>query len=399
MSNENVPAVRFGGFTQGWVSQPFGQLVNRSSHISYDTYLPRVEYEDITPGLGTLNKDIYTKESHKPGLLFEPYDVLFGKLRPYLKNWLHPEFRGIAVGDFWVLRANHIEPNFLFQLIQTNSFESITNISSGSKMPRADWALTAAEKFQIPESYDEQQNIGELFNNLDVLIATHRAKHRALKQAKTSLLQRLFPRDGADEPEIRVADFSGKWKTRSMKKQAAYSKGKGYSKSDYSFEGTPLFLYGRIYTKYEIFVTTVDTFAHMQPGSVLSKGGEVLVPSSGETAEDIAVATVLMQPGVLLGGDLNVIRPSPDLDSVFLALTLSHGEPKAILEKRAQGKSVVHLNNSDIQSLNIRVPQTLQEQQTIGAIFVKLDTLITAQDAYIAKLTQIKTALLQKMFI
>jgi hypothetical protein len=74
--------------------------------MSSEAELPRVEYEDINSGQGTLNKDLSAKESSKTGIEFLPGDVLYGKLRPYLMNWLYPQFRGIAVGDFWVLRPN-----------------------------------------------------------------------------------------------------------------------------------------------------------------------------------------------------------------------------------------------------------------------------------------------------
>ena len=68
--------------------------------MSDEPDLPRVEYEDISSGQGTLNKDLAAKESAKTGIAFEPGDVLYGKLRPYLMNWLYPQFKGIAVGDF-----------------------------------------------------------------------------------------------------------------------------------------------------------------------------------------------------------------------------------------------------------------------------------------------------------
>lgn len=76
-------------------------LVNRESTITDDIRLPRVEYEDISSNSGKLNKNIYLKDNNKRGNEFEPNDILFGKLRPYLNKWLYATFKGIAVGDFW----------------------------------------------------------------------------------------------------------------------------------------------------------------------------------------------------------------------------------------------------------------------------------------------------------
>lgn len=78
-----------------------------------------MEYEDIISGIGQLNKDVYLKESSKPGIEFREGDVLYGKLRPYLKNWLLPSFLGLAVGDFWVLQPRNADSGFLYRLVQS----------------------------------------------------------------------------------------------------------------------------------------------------------------------------------------------------------------------------------------------------------------------------------------
>ena len=140
--------------------------------------------------------------------------------------------------------------------------------------------------------------------------------------------------------------------------------------------GTPIILYGRLYTKYETVISEVDTFVLEKEKSVFSKGNEIIVPSSGETAEDIARASVVENEGVLLGGDLNIIRPNSIIDPAFLALTISSGEQQKELSKRAQGQSVVHLYISDLKEVKLSYPE-LDEQKRISAFFRKLDNLIT----------------------
>ena len=198
-------------------------------------------------------------------------------------------------------------------------------------------------------------------------------------------------------PALRFDMFDGEWVPRTMRNCGDYSKGSGYSKKYITDEGTPVIHYGRLYTNYESAITNIDTFASPQPGSVISRGDEVLVPASGETAEDIVVASALLQPGVLIGGDLNVIRPNPGINPIFLALGLSSGAARDTLVKRAQGKSVVHLRNSDIQEAEVSFP-ALEEQQAIGELFSDLDALIEQHRAKHANLQQTKTALLQRMF-
>ena len=156
-----------------WEQREFSSFAQRRSEISDEATLPRIEYEDIIPDQGILNKDIFQKESMKKGIWFSKGDVLFGKLRPYLKNWFLPYFSGLAVGDFWVLYAKQGDPAFLYYLLQTPEFFFISNQSSGSKMPRADWSLVSQYKFSFPSEKTEQDKIGQFFKSLDRLITLH----------------------------------------------------------------------------------------------------------------------------------------------------------------------------------------------------------------------------------
>ena len=129
---------------------------------------------------GRLNKDIRSKEVAKAGITFDGSQVLYGKLRPYLHNWLNPDFKGIAVGDWWVLKPVNMDKNFLYRLIQTQQFDNVANQSSGSKMPRADWNLISSSEFMLPPSKEEQSKIGGYFDELDHLITLHQCKCRVL---------------------------------------------------------------------------------------------------------------------------------------------------------------------------------------------------------------------------
>ncbi|MCD8358683.1 MAG: restriction endonuclease subunit S [Oscillospiraceae bacterium] len=149
----------------------------RSANMSAENGLPRVEYEDIISGTGQLNKDIFSKESSKTGIVFHKGDVLYGKLRPYLQNWLLPQFNGLAVGDFWVLQPQNMDSSFLYRLIQSRQFDEVANQSTGTKMPRADWKLVSKSDFFVPPSIDEQAAIGNYFEQLDHLIALHQRKY------------------------------------------------------------------------------------------------------------------------------------------------------------------------------------------------------------------------------
>ena len=178
---------------------------------------------------------------------------------------------------------------------------------------------------------------------------------------------------------------------------ATFSKGCGYSKSDLIDSGHEVILYGRLYTSYETVISSVNTYVELNDNSVISVGGEIIVPASGESPEDIARASVVEKEGVALGGDLNIIRPKSSLDSVFLALSISNGSQKKELSKRAQGKSVVHLHNSDLKEVIILYPK-VEEQSKISDLFISFDSLISLHQRKLDNVKMLKKSLLQKLF-
>lgn len=188
-----VPEIRFNGFTHDWEQRKFSDIASRESvsrESSYD--LPSLEYEDVIAEEGRLNKDISLKENIKKGIVFDGSQVLYGKLRPYLHNWLNPDFSGVAVGDWWVLKPNNADKSFIYRLIQTQRFDDIANQSAGSKMPRADWNLVSNTEFAVPVSQEEQEKIGEYFSSLDHLITLHQRQCDELKKMKKYMLQNMF---------------------------------------------------------------------------------------------------------------------------------------------------------------------------------------------------------------
>ncbi len=199
------------------------------------------------------------------------------------------------------------------------------------------------------------------------------------------------------EPRLRFQGFTGEWEEKVLGENASFTKGSGYSKSDLTDSGFPIILYGRLYTQYENIIENVDTFVSCDENALKSLGNEVIVPASGETAEDIARASAVYQQDIILGGDLNIITPNENIASPFLALTLTNGKSNQELAKKAQGKSVVHLRNDDLRACKVSFP-SLPEQTHLGLFFRRLDNQIAESRAVLEKSRQLKKAMLAKMF-
>ena len=199
-------------------------------------------------------------------------------------------------------------------------------------------------------------------------------------------------------PAIRFAGFTDPWEQRKLGELCSFAKGRGYSKADICDSGVPLILYGRLYTRYQTRIDDVDTFAVEREGSLFSCGNEVIVPASGETAEDIAVASSVRRSDIVLGGDLNVLTPGAELDPDYVALVITYGKAHVELAKRAQGKSVVHIHNDDIADVDFPYPTT-REQQAISSLALSFDDLITLHQRKLTLLRNLKAACLEKMFV
>lgn len=182
------------------------------------------------------------------------------------------------------------------------------------------------------------------------------------------------------QPKVRFREFTGEnasdWEQRKLGEMSSFSKGSGYTKNDLTSAGTPIVLYGRLYTDYHTVIRHINTLVRLKEGSVISEGGEVIIPASGETALDIARASVVERSGVIIGGDLNIVKVNKEIIPSFLAIMISNGSRQKELAKKAQGKSIVHIHNSDLKLIEIIYP-TVNEQEKIWEFFNTLDKLIT----------------------
>lgn len=212
----NVPKLRFKEFDGEWEYHQFSEIVNRVSKSSNSNILPKVEFEDIVAGEGRLKKNVANKFDDRKGTLFQPNNILYGKLRPYLKNWLFPKFQGVALGDFWVFEAVNSAPAFLYTLIQSENYQRAANDTAGTKMPRSDWKKVSTTKFAIPMNIKEQEKIGNFFEILDKKIQLQQQKIDLLQEQKKGFLQKMFPKAGETQPEMRFDGFIEDWKSQKL---------------------------------------------------------------------------------------------------------------------------------------------------------------------------------------
>ena len=387
----DAPAIRFKGFSDAWEQRKAKEICsigtgksNTQDQVDDGKY-PFYIRSDVPV---RSNKYLYDCEA-----VITIGDGNIGKVFHYVNGKFDLHQRCYKMTDF-----KDIWGKYFFYYFSTKFYDRAMKMTAKATVDSVRLEMISEMDIKKPPQISEQKQIAEFFANLDNLITLHQRKFEKLTNVKKSMLEKMFPQNGSSYPEIRFKGFTDPWEQRKAIDIADYSKGNGYSKGDLTDAGTPIILYGRLYTKYQFAISEVDTFAFPRNGAVYSQGNEVIVPASGETAEDIARASAVEKSGVLLGGDLNILRPFDFINPLFLALAISNGEPQKELAKKAQGKSVVHIHNTDIQEVTIAYPSRT-EQDRIVSVFRQLDNLITLHQRELEKLQNIKKSMLEKMFV
>ena len=299
--------------------------------------MPRVEYEDIISGTGRLNKNIFAKESDKTGIVFHKGDVIYGKLRPYLQNWLLPSFNGLAVGDFWVLQPQNADSSFLYRLIQSRQFDEVANQSTGTKMPRSDWKLVSKTEFFIPSAIGEQAAIGAYFEQLDDLITLHQ-------------------RNSADFVSRFFSDFTNTWEQRKLVEVATEMVAGGDIDKDLILDEGRYPVIANALTNDGIVGYYNEDYRIKAPAVTITGRGDV-----GHAKARIVHFTPVVR----------LLSLKSNHDVFFLENAIN--TLKIVIESTG----VPQLTVPQLAKYEISFPKSLDEEEKIGAYFKHLDNLIT----------------------
>ena len=318
-------------------------------------------------GTGRLNKDIYAKQSIKSGIAFHQGDVLYGKLRPYLQNWLLPTFDGLAVGDFWVLQPQNADSSFLYRLIQSRQFDEVANQSTGTKMPRADWKLVSKTVFSIPSNISEQAAIGTYFTALDSLITLHQRQPFLHSTPEISLtVQLIHPFYTSSWEQRKLGDVGETYTGLSGKTKADFGHGQA-----------------RFVTYMNVFSNPISNPEMTEPIEIDPKQnevevGDVFFTTSSETPEEVGMSSVLLEKRgkIYLNSFCFGFRPTEKIDSYYLAYMLRSESAREKIILLAQGISRYNISKNKVMEIAVSLP-SLDEQKLIGQYFRQLDNLIT----------------------
>ena len=319
--------------------------------------------------------------------VFQKGNVLFGKLRPYLKKYYQPNFDGVCSSEIWVLNGKEILNDFLYYLIQTNSFVDLANQSSGSKMPRADWSILENGLFSFPNS-EEQQKIASFLSLIDERIQTQNKIIEQLETLIKGLSENLFSQ------KIRFKKFEKKWEVKTLGEILIEINERTINSNQYrvlSSTAKGLFYQSDYFNK--------EVASKDNAGYKILKFNQLVFSPQNLWLGNINVNTTY---------EIGIVSPSYKVFSFNEKALVSYCKyflksSKMMFEYEQcseQGASIVRRNlNMDLfLNIPILLPK-LEEQIQISSFLTKIDQKIQTEKAILEQLEIQKKYLLQQMFV
>ncbi|OUQ38158.1 hypothetical protein B5E67_06125 [Faecalibacterium sp. An122] len=393
---EKRPKLRFPGFDEPWHGKPFGDLIQE--------YSDRTQTEDEDTLLSAaiegmfLNSELF---GHQRGASNKGYKkIKYGTMVLSTQNLhlgnanVNLRFKnGMVSPAYKTYDITGCSIELLAHWIKSDAakhfFYNATTVGASMCRRNVEWKTLYEQPLFLP-STDEQDKIASFLSFLTQRIDAQQKYVATLKKYKRGAVRCLL---SAKSCPLRNA----RWTTAKMGELGSFVKGAPLSKADISEDGTPFILYGELYTTYNEVVTSVKRRTQAQVDETfLSRVGDVVIPTSGETPEEISTASCVMLPNVILAGDLYIFR-GDKVDGRIMSYLLNH-VVNAKIARIAQGKSVVHIQASELCKLTLTYPDK-STQNTIIGFLSSLDDRIMNEENALAFLSDLKEGLLQQLFI
>jgi type I restriction enzyme S subunit len=411
---ENVkkPAIRFAGFDDAWEQRKLGELlIERNIQAPMSSEYPLMAFianEGVAP-----KGDRYDRSSlvsDKDNKLYKTTD--FGDfiyssnnletgsigLNKYGKASISPVYSifqptGIADSDF--LGRRLVRKDFINAMVKWRQ-----GVIYGQ------WRIHESDfiKIEIPvPSLKEQRKIGIFLDSLDDLITLHQRKYDKLVSVKKSMLEKMFPKNGSDIPEIRFSGFTDPWEQRKLRDLCIlFTDGDWIESKDQSDSGVRLVQTGNvgiaeyINKKNNQKWISEETFKRLNCEEVLP--GDILISRLPEPAGRACIMPFLGMK-MITAVDCTIVRTAYDCSNKFLIQYLSSQNYFNEVNTALAGGTRQRISRSNLASFYIPIPANYKEQVAIGGYFENLDNLITLHQRKLEKLKNVKKSMLERMFV
>lgn len=404
MEGNNAPVIRFNGFNAAWEQRKLGELFVESDERSSTEEILSVS---VANGIYPASE---SERDTNPGASIANYkivrvgDIVYNSMRMWQGAVGSSRYNGIVSPAYVVAKpVVELDSTCFGYLLKRPEllYKYLCNSQGNSK----DTQTLRYERFaeitaEVPSTIEEQRAISDCLEGLDNLITLHQRKCDKLVKLKPAMLNRMFPKPGDSEPEIRFAGFKEPWERYKLGDVAAIARGERFTASDYvESGGIPCIHYGEIYTSYGTIATKTfsQVSSSLKDSLRYAKQGDVIVAATSENVEDVCKAVVWTgNSPVAYHDDSFALTFSGD--PIFLVSFFETSEFFAQKSSAAHGVKVMRVSSDSLADFDLSLPSAA-EQRLIGGYFAKLDNLITLHRRKIKGLKKIKSAMLDKMFV
>jgi len=405
----DTPAIRFKGFSDTWEQRKLTEFVEFFSGL---TYTPNDVQENGTLVLRSsnvsngevvdadniyVNPQVVNSENVKVGdivvVVRNGSRSLIGKhaqIKAFMPN--------TVIGAFMTGIRSEC-PEFTNALLNTSRFEEEIAMNMGATINQITGYMFSKMEFKVP-CLDEQKKIGEYFEKLDRLITLHQRKYEKLHNIKKSMLEKMFPKNGSNVPEIRFKGFTEAWEQRKLGEVGeTYTGLSGKSKDDFGHGSGKFITYMNVFSN-PVASPNMTEAIEIDDSQNKVRFGDVLFTTSSETPAEVGMSSVWLEnaENTYLNSFCFGYRPTAEFNPYYLAYMLRSSSMRKKIIFLAQGISRYNISKNKMMDIEMPIP-SIDEQKQIGEYFANLDRLITLHQRELEKLQNIKKSMLEKMFV
>ena len=408
MEKQLKPAIRFKGFTDPWEQRKLGEVADIVGGGTPSTENPEYWDGDIDwYAPAEIADQIYVHTSQRKiteqgydnssAKLLPPGTVLFTSRAGIGKTAILAR-KGCTNQGFQSIVPHKDKLDSYFIFSRTEELKRYGEfVGAGSTFVEVSGKQMAAMDMMMPSTLQEQQTIGRLFSTLDNLITLHQRKYDKLQVIKKAMLEKMFPQNGSNVPEIRFRGFTDPWEQRKLGDIADIVGGGTPSTDNSSYWDGDIDWYAPAEIADQIYADSsqrkiTDSGYENSSAKMLPPGTVLFTSRAG-----IGKTAILTRKGCTNQGFQSIVPHCGELDSYFIFSRTE--ELKRYGELVGSGSTFIEVSGKQMAAMNLMMPSTMQEQQTIGQFFSDLDHLITLHQRELEKLQKIKKAMLEKMFV
>lgn len=416
-----VPKLRFPEFKKDWENKSFNSLYTFKStnsfsrenlnyengeiknihygdiHTKFDSLFDitkeKVPFINLTIDISKIKEDSYVEEGDliiadasenydDIGKMIEVVNISNGKLVAGLHTFLAKR------------KNSNNAIGFTSNLVKTwNVRQQILKIAQGTKVLSLSAGRLGEITLTIPQP-EEQQKIASFLTSVDERLTLLAQQKEKLELYKKGVMQQIFSQ------KLRFKDENGNdypdWEEKKLGDLFNFLRGSSLSKNDLKLDGENLCIhYGELFTIHREEIKYILSRTNIS--GTLSKSGDILMPSSDVTPKGLATASAIFYENVIIGGDINILRPSKSLNSLYFSYYLNFSKKEII--KLVTGTTVKHIYNKDVKLLKLKVSKSIEEQQKIASFLSAIDVQIEGVSKKITQTKMFKKGLLQQLFV